>query len=137
MFLSLLITFLQRMKDDFIGVLLVAALSHKTTIEHEFMSVVLSLDGLQHPLFHGAPFDPTPGTRKFEVSEDDYEASRTRLIESKLAMIAHDRDYDDCSSRVCEHCWVSSYQGGRGEPDVCRDGGGDVIDDARHLPGRC
>lgn len=72
------------MKDDFIAVLLVATLSCKATIEHEFISVVLSLDGLQHPLLRAAPLDPLPGTRKYEVSQADYEVARAQLIESKL-----------------------------------------------------
>lgn len=76
------------MKDDFIAVLLVATLSCKTTIEHEFISVVLSLDGLQHPLLRGALLEPIPGTRKYEVSEADYEVARGRLIESQLALVA-------------------------------------------------
>lgn len=75
------------MKDDFIAVLLVAILSYKTTIEHEFVSVVLSLDGLQHPLLRGVLLDPIPGTRKYEVGQADYEAVRGRLIESRSALL--------------------------------------------------
>ncbi|KAF8141719.1 Mus7/MMS22 family-domain-containing protein [Boletus edulis] len=77
-----------KMKDDFIAVLLVATLSCKTTIEHEFVSVVLSLDGLQHPLLRAAPFDPIPGTRKYEVNEGDFEVARGRLIETVFANCA-------------------------------------------------
>lgn len=78
------------MKDDFIGVLLVATLSHKVTIEHEFVSVALSLDGLQHPLLRGAPLQPIHGTRKYELSLADYEVARGRLIESQTALAASD-----------------------------------------------
>ncbi|KAG6381518.1 cell differentiation family, Rcd1-like-domain-containing protein [Boletus reticuloceps] len=77
-----------KMKDDFIAVLLVATLSCKTTIEHEFVSVVLSLDGLQHPLLRAALFDPIPGTRKYEVNEGDFEVARGRLIETVFANCA-------------------------------------------------
>jgi hypothetical protein len=77
-----------KMKDDFIAVLLVATLSCKTTIEHEFISVVLSLDGLQHPLLRGAPFNPIPETRKYEVSEAGYEVARGHLIETVFANAA-------------------------------------------------
>lgn len=81
---------LQKMKDDFIAVLLVATLSCKTTIENEFISVVLSLDGLQHPLLRAAPLDPIPGTRKYEVSAANYEVVRGQLIESQSALVASD-----------------------------------------------
>ncbi|KAG9312886.1 Mus7/MMS22 family-domain-containing protein [Chiua virens] len=77
-----------KMKDEFIAVLLMATLSPKTTIEHEFMSVVLSLDGLQHPLLHTAPFDPLPETRKYEIGQADYEIARERLIETVFANTA-------------------------------------------------
>ncbi|KAF8557733.1 hypothetical protein OG21DRAFT_1601471 [Imleria badia] len=77
-----------KMKDDFIAVLLVATLSYKPTIEHEFISVVLSLDGLQHSLLRAASLDPIPGTRKYEVSQADYEVARGRLIETVFANVA-------------------------------------------------
>ncbi|KAH0836569.1 cell differentiation family, Rcd1-like-domain-containing protein [Lanmaoa asiatica] len=77
-----------KMKDDFIAVLLVATLSCKTTIEHEFLSVVLSLDGLLHPLLRTAPLEPTPGTRRYEVSSADYEVARVQLIETVFANAA-------------------------------------------------
>jgi hypothetical protein len=99
------------MKDDFIAVLLVATLSCKTTIEHEFISVVLSLDGLQHPLLRGAPFNPIPETRKYEVSEAGYEVARGHLIESQLALVASDLYHDHRSSCFRERRWVSSCQG--------------------------
>lgn len=72
------------MKDDFIAVLLVAILSCETTIEHEFVSMVLSLDGLQHPLLRAAPLHPVPGTRKYEVSAANYEVVRGQLIASQF-----------------------------------------------------
>ncbi|KIK80889.1 hypothetical protein PAXRUDRAFT_833254 [Paxillus rubicundulus Ve08.2h10] len=77
-----------KLKDEFIGVLLVATLSCKTTIEHEFMSVVFSLDGLQHPLLQGAPFEPVPEARKFEITQGKYEAARTQLIETVFSNVA-------------------------------------------------
>ena len=73
---------LQKAKNDFVAVLLVATLSYKTTIEHEYASMVLSLDGLQHPLLRGAPVDPVPGTKKYEISRVDYDTVREQLIKS-------------------------------------------------------
>ena len=103
---------LQKMKDDFVAVLLVATLSCKTTIEHEFISVVLTLDGLQHPLLRAAPLDPIPGTRKYGVSAADYEVVRGQLIESQSALISSDCYHDYCCSRFREHRWMSPCQGG-------------------------
>ncbi|KAF9245333.1 Mus7/MMS22 family-domain-containing protein [Melanogaster broomeanus] len=76
------------LKDEFISVLLVATLSCQTTIEHEFASVVFSLDGLQYPLLQGAPFDPVPGTRKFEITQGTYDAARLQLIETVFSNVA-------------------------------------------------
>jgi len=104
--------FLQKMKDDFIAVLLVAFLSCKPTIEHEFISVVLSLDRLQHPLLRAAPLDPTPGTRKYEVSEAGYGVARGRLIESEFALVASHCCHGHRSSCFRERREVSSCQSG-------------------------
>ncbi|KAF9221440.1 hypothetical protein BS17DRAFT_785404 [Gyrodon lividus] len=77
-----------KLKDEFIGVLLVETVSCKTTIEHEFASVVFSLDGLQHPLLQGAPFEPVPGTRKFEITRGKYDIARVQLIETVFSNVA-------------------------------------------------
>ncbi|KIJ20769.1 hypothetical protein PAXINDRAFT_6551 [Paxillus involutus ATCC 200175] len=77
-----------KLKDEFIGVLLVATVSCKTTIEHEFVSVVFSLDGLQHPLLQGTPFEPAPEARKFEITQGKYDATRVQLIETIFSNVA-------------------------------------------------
>ncbi|KIJ61983.1 hypothetical protein HYDPIDRAFT_95349 [Hydnomerulius pinastri MD-312] len=76
-----------KLKDEFIGVLLVGFLSCKTTIEHEFASVVFSLDGLQHPLLRGFPFAPLPGSKKFEITQGEYDTARVQLIESRCSSL--------------------------------------------------
>ncbi|KAH7890678.1 Mus7/MMS22 family-domain-containing protein [Phlebopus sp. FC_14] len=75
-------------KNDFVGVFLVSTLSQKTTIEHEFASLLFTLDGLQHPLLRGAPFAPLPGSRKFDISRDEYERARLPLIDVVFSNIA-------------------------------------------------
>ncbi|KAG6334435.1 hypothetical protein ID866_4656 [Astraeus odoratus] len=72
-------------QDDFISFLLIASVSSKLTIEHEYMSVVFTLDRLQYPLLRGAPFQPVTHTQRFEIGEVEYREKRIELHKSKLS----------------------------------------------------
>lgn len=67
--------------------LLVASVSFKPTIEHEYASVVFTLDRLRHPLFQGVPFEPVGPQIRFEISEAEYREKRVQLFEGKSVMI--------------------------------------------------
>ena len=79
--------FCQKYQDEFISVLLVASVSFKPTIEHEYASILFTLDKLRHPLFQNVPFEPVGPRARFEISEVEYREKRVRLYEGKLIMI--------------------------------------------------
>lgn len=66
--------------------LLVASVSFKPTIEHEYASVVFTLDKLRHPLFQGVPFELVGPQIRFEIGEAEYREKRVQLLEGKSIM---------------------------------------------------
>ncbi|KAG2068935.1 hypothetical protein BDR04DRAFT_1157335 [Suillus decipiens] len=75
-------------EDHFIEVLLACTVPSKTTIEHEYASIVFTLDGLRHPLLRGVLAEPSTGSPTFEISLEEYSTVRQTLIESVLANLA-------------------------------------------------
>lgn len=78
---------LKAYEDYFIEVLLVCTVSFKTTIEHEYASIVFTLDGLRHPLLHGVLVEPSAGSSTFEISLEEHSTVRKTLIECKNSAI--------------------------------------------------
>ncbi|KAG1734801.1 Mus7/MMS22 family-domain-containing protein [Suillus lakei] len=68
-------------EDYFIEVLLACTVPSKMTIEHEYVSVVFTLDGLRHPLLRGVLAEPSTGSSAFEISLEEYSTVRQTLIE--------------------------------------------------------
>lgn len=75
-------------EDYFIEILLMGAVPFKTTIEHEYTSIVLTLDGLRHPLLRGVMAEPSAGSSTFEISLEEFSTIRQTLIESVFANLA-------------------------------------------------
>jgi hypothetical protein len=75
-------------EDYFIEVLLACTVPFKTTIEHEYASIVFTLDGLRHPLLRGVLAEPSTRSSTFEISLEEYSTVRQTLIESVLANLA-------------------------------------------------
>ncbi|KAG0694427.1 Mus7/MMS22 family-domain-containing protein [Suillus ampliporus] len=75
-------------EDYFIEVLLACTVPFKTTIEHEYASIVFTLDGLRHPLLRGVVAEPSTGSSTFEISLEEYSTIRQTLIESVFANLA-------------------------------------------------
>ncbi|KAG1811430.1 Mus7/MMS22 family-domain-containing protein [Suillus subaureus] len=75
-------------EDYFIEVLLTCTVPFKTTIEHEYASIVFTLDGLRHPLLRGVLAEPSTGSSTFEISLEEYLTVRQTLIESVFANLA-------------------------------------------------
>ncbi|KAI6164406.1 Mus7/MMS22 family-domain-containing protein [Pisolithus thermaeus] len=71
-------------QDDFVGVLLISSVSSVLSIEHEYASVLFTLDDLQHALLQGAPFEPIGHGRRFEIDEVEYREKRVQLLETIL-----------------------------------------------------
>ncbi|KAG2355797.1 methyl methanesulfonate-sensitivity protein 22 [Suillus spraguei] len=74
-------------EDYFIEVLLACTVPSKTTIEHEYASIVFTLDGLRHPLLRGVLAEPSTGSSTFEISLEEYSTVRQTLIECKNSFI--------------------------------------------------
>lgn len=62
----------QTYQDDFIGVLPISSVSSVLSIEHEYASVMFTLDGVKHPLLRSALFQPVGHGRIFEIDEVEY-----------------------------------------------------------------
>lgn len=74
-------------EDYFIEVLLTCTVPSKTTIEHEYASIVFTLDGLRHPLLRGVLAEPSTGSSTFEISLEEYSTVRQTLIECENSFI--------------------------------------------------
>lgn len=59
-------------------------MTSKLTIEHEYTSVVFTLDRLQYPLLRRAPFEPVANGGKFSVGQVEYLEKRVQLLECRL-----------------------------------------------------
>ncbi|KAG1760863.1 Mus7/MMS22 family-domain-containing protein [Suillus occidentalis] len=81
-------------EDYFIEVLFACTVPSKTTIEHEYASIVFTLDGLRHPLLRGVLVEPSTGSSTFKISREEYSTVRQTLIESVFANFA-ERLQDD------------------------------------------
>jgi len=65
-------------KDRFVDILLESIVTPKVTIEHEYMSLLLSIDGLRHPLLRDMPCEREEGMT-------DYKISRKEFLERRLS----------------------------------------------------
>ncbi|KAL4063194.1 Mus7/MMS22 family-domain-containing protein [Scleroderma citrinum] len=75
-------------QDEFVSVLLVASVSSKLTIEHEYASVVFTLGKLRHPLLQGAPFEPVGPMKRFEIGELEFQEKRVELLKVVISNAA-------------------------------------------------
>jgi hypothetical protein len=74
-------------EDYFVEILLMGAVPFKTTIEHEYTSIVFTLDGLRHPLLRGVMVEPSAGSSTFEISIEEFSTIRQTLIECRDSTI--------------------------------------------------
>lgn len=61
----------------------------RITIEHEYVSLLLSIDGIRHPLLRTIPFAPPP-------EGDDYNISEAEFVACRIAFL----DGQSCESRI-------------------------------------
>ena len=66
--------------DRFIDVLLESMATPNVTIEHDYASLLFSIDRLHHPLLFELPIDP-PG------EDGDYHLTRHGFVDKRLAML--------------------------------------------------
>ncbi|KAH7927866.1 hypothetical protein BV22DRAFT_245793 [Leucogyrophana mollusca] len=75
-------------KDHFIAVLLESAVSATTTLEHQYTSLVFSVDGLQHPLLRGVPCELPIGSTRFDISKARYTEIRLLLLQTVFSNLS-------------------------------------------------
>jgi hypothetical protein len=70
---------LQSYQDRFIDVLLESLVSSTVTMEHEYVSLLFSVDGLRHPLLHNVACERRADGDYF-VSQFSFEESRVDIL---------------------------------------------------------
>ncbi|KAI0357556.1 hypothetical protein OH77DRAFT_1510566 [Trametes cingulata] len=70
----------QAYNDRFVDVLFASIAAHPVTLEHEYASLLFSIDRLHHPLFHNLPIDD-PG------DDGDYHLTKHTFMEKRLALL--------------------------------------------------
>ncbi|KAL0953447.1 hypothetical protein HGRIS_004680 [Hohenbuehelia grisea] len=68
--------------DRFLTVLLISLAAVKVTIEHEYVSLLLSIDGLQHDLLRGLVLDRPNDTADFDISRAQFGVIRASILET-------------------------------------------------------
>lgn len=61
-----------------------ALVAAKVTIEHEYMSLLCSIDGLRHPLLEYLPCVRDEETADYKISRKDFLDKRLSFIESEF-----------------------------------------------------
>lgn len=76
--------YLQTYQFQFIDVLMQALAAAKVTIEHEYMSLLFSIDGLRHPLLEDMPCMREEEAADFKMSQKDFLDKRLSFVQSEL-----------------------------------------------------
>ncbi|KZT67297.1 hypothetical protein DAEQUDRAFT_694424 [Daedalea quercina L-15889] len=74
---------------QFLDVLMQALVAVKVTIEHEYMSLLCSIDGLRHPLLDGMPLSLDPETADYMITRKDFLNKRLLFAHKVIANLAH------------------------------------------------
>ncbi|KAH9949775.1 Mus7/MMS22 family-domain-containing protein, partial [Amylocystis lapponica] len=83
-------------KERFVDVMMENIVTAKVTIEHEYVCLLFSIDGLRHPLFHGVPCEPIEDSPDFKMSKTDFLDKRLSILETIFTNLAIslDREVD-------------------------------------------
>ena len=63
--------------------------SPKVTMENEYVSLLFSIDGLEHPLLHGIPCGFAPGTVEYKISGLDFVNLRFQILDGDAHRVVH------------------------------------------------
>jgi hypothetical protein len=69
--------------DRFMHVLAESLVSATVTVEHKYTALLLSIDGLQHPLLRGVPLDRPDDSQDFFLTKSSFLATRRAILECK------------------------------------------------------
>lgn len=70
----------QEYRPHFISVLLQSLVIRRLTMENEYISLLLSLDGLHYPLLHEIPVKKLPEKEDFHLTPGEYFEARVSII---------------------------------------------------------
>lgn len=73
--------------NPFIQVLLESMVVERVTIENEYVSLLFSIDDLQHPLLHGVPFQHNRATNAYEISTAEFLNLRLPILDGQFAAV--------------------------------------------------
>ena len=59
--------------------------AYQVTFEHEFIALVMTLDGLRHPLLAALPFEPILPFNEFKISKAEFLNAREDMLERMLS----------------------------------------------------
>ncbi|TFY61854.1 hypothetical protein EVJ58_g4250 [Rhodofomes roseus] len=74
---------------QFLDVLLQCLVAAKITIEHEYMSLLCSIDGLRHPLLEDMPCTQDAESADYKISRKDFADKRLSFVQKIVANLGH------------------------------------------------
>ena len=80
MYPGILIDLLQSHTEEFMDVLFKSMATQNITLEHDYASLLFSIDRLRHPLLSNLPIDPP-------AADGDYHLTKQAFVEKRPAML--------------------------------------------------
>ncbi|KAI0916960.1 hypothetical protein AcW2_007217 [Taiwanofungus camphoratus] len=74
--------------DRFLDILMESIVTPRVTLEHEYASLVFSIDGLRHRFLHDIPCEKQEGSADFQLSRKDFLEARLSILERMFANLA-------------------------------------------------
>jgi hypothetical protein len=80
--------FCKTYREEFLKVLWESLVSSKITIEHEYASLLFSIDGLRHPLLRGLPCHLGPNDVDLDMTKQTFLNLRLQIFESDFYLFS-------------------------------------------------
>ncbi|OBZ69025.1 hypothetical protein A0H81_11232 [Grifola frondosa] len=74
--------------DRFTDVLFESLVPSRVTLEHDYVSLLFSIDGLRHPLLHDIPCELPDNTIDYKLSAEDFSEKRLDILEKMIDNLA-------------------------------------------------
>lgn len=78
----------QTFTDRFLDILMESIVTPRVTLEHEYASLVFSIDGLRHRFLHDIPCEKQEGSADFQLSRKDFLEARLSILESEYYLMS-------------------------------------------------
>ncbi|KAI0079439.1 hypothetical protein K474DRAFT_1639613 [Panus rudis PR-1116 ss-1] len=95
-------------QDRFLEVFIQCLVTARVTLEHRYVSLVLSIDGLRYPFFQGLPIERLNPARDFEVTISSFLEGRTSWLQHLFSRLSESiaGDANDLSRRQRNQLWL-------------------------------